>query len=142
VFNPSRDEARRFMMEAWRKRRDNLPSTPMELLVSDVIAAHPEYQSLFEAGEKNVDRDWTPEGGETNPFLHISLHVSVREQIQVDQPPGIRAAHAALCIKTGDAFEADHVVMECLAEQIWQNQRNGLPFDNARYLACIRGPKP
>lgn len=126
------------MVEAWRKRCQNLPATPMELLVSDVIAAHPEYHALFESGDDSLARDWSPEDGQTNPFLHIFLHVAVREQVQIDQPPGIRAAHAALSAWRGDALEAEHCIMECLAEQIWQNQRNGVPFDNARYLACIQ----
>ncbi len=137
MFNPTRDQARAFMIEAWRKRRARLPATPMELMVSDLIGAHPEYHGLFEAGEGALQRDWTPEGGETNPFLHISLHVSVREQVQLDQPPGMRAAHAALTHALGDPLVADHQVMDCLAEQIWQHQRNGLPLDNARYLACV-----
>jgi Domain of unknown function (DUF1841) len=137
MFNPSRDEARRFFNESWRKRCEKLPATPMEILVADVIEAHPEYHHIFTAGDTHVDRDWTPEGGETNPFLHIGLHVSVREQLQVDQPPGIRAAHAAITLRTGDPLSADHAVMDCLAEQIWQMQKNGIPFENTRYLNCI-----
>jgi hypothetical protein len=138
VFNPSREESRKFFIEAWRKRRDATPATPMELLVSDIIGAHPEYHGLFESGARDLDKDWTPEGGQTNPFLHVSLHVAVREQLQVDQPPGIRALHTSLTETLADALEADHIVMEALAEQIWQLQRNQLPFDNSRYLAAVR----
>jgi hypothetical protein len=138
MFNPSRDESRRFFVQAWRKRRDNAPATPMELLISDVIAAHPEYHALFEAGDRALETDWIPENGETNPFLHVSLHVAIREQLQVDQPHGIRALHTQLTHSLGDALAADHVVMEALAEQIWQMQRNAVPFDSERYLRTIR----
>ena len=138
MFNPSRDEARRFFIEAWRKRKAGTPSAPMEAVVADIIEAHPEYHGLYELGEDGLTKEWTPEAGETNPFLHINLHVAVREQVSVDQPPGIRALHMALAAKCGDLFEADHRVMDCLAEQIWQNQRNGTPFNNETYLDCVR----
>jgi hypothetical protein len=139
MFNPSREASRRFFAESWRKRRESLPATPMETLVADVIALHPEYHAFVDDVEGNLDKDWSPESGETNPFLHLGLHLAIAEQLQVDQPPGVRAAHAALTLEKGNRHDADHAVMDCLAEQIWQNQRNGLPFDNARYLACMRG---
>jgi hypothetical protein len=138
MFNPSRDEARRFFIEAWKKRRDGTPGSPMEAVVADVIEAHPEYHPLYELGEDGLTKEWTPEAGETNPFLHINLHVAVREQVSVDQPQGIRALHMALASRLGDLFEADHRVMDCLAEQIWQNQRNGVAFSNDLYLDCVR----
>ncbi len=138
MFNPSRDEARRFFIEAWRKRREGAPGSPMETVVADMIEAHPEYHALYELGEDGLAKEWTPEAGETNPFLHINLHVAVREQVSVDQPKGIRALHMALASKSGDLFDADHQVMECLAEQLWQNQRNGAAFSNEAYLNCVR----
>jgi hypothetical protein len=138
MFNPSRDEARRFFIEAWRKRRERAPGTAMEILVADIIEAHTEYHALYELGEDGLTKEWTPDMGETNPFLHIGLHVAVREQLSVDMPPGIRAQHAALVLKLGDPFEADHRVMDCLAEHIWQHQRNGTPFSNEAYLACVK----
>ncbi len=141
MFNPTRDEARRFFIESWRKRVEKMPATPMETLVGDVIEIHPEYHRYFEAGDDALGREWTPEMGETNPFLHLSMHVAVREQLQVDQPPGIRAAHAKLTVQLGDPLEADHKVMECLAEQIWQLQKNSVPFDNGRYLGCVNSQK-
>jgi hypothetical protein len=138
MFNPSRDEARLFFIDAWRKRREGAPSTAMEIMVADLIEAHPEYHGLYELGKDGLAKEWSPEMGETNPFLHISLHVAVREQISVDMPPGIRAQHKALSLKFGDALEADHCVMECLGEQIWQVQKNGVPFSNEAYIACVK----
>lgn len=138
MFNPSRDEARRFLADAWRKRRENLPATPLETIAADIVALHPEYHALLSGDEEAMRRDWTPEDGETNPFLHLSLHLAVAEQLQIDQPPGIKAAFAALAAKHGDAHAALHDVLECLGETIWRAQRDKAPPDGAAYLECLK----
>src|SRR5512147_118118 len=99
MFNPSRDEARRFLVDAWRKRREKLPATPLETLAADIVESHPEYHALLEADDAALATEWTPEDGETNPFLHLSLHLAIAEQLQIDQPPGLRAACDALAAK-------------------------------------------
>jgi hypothetical protein len=137
MFNPSRDEARRFLVDAWRKRREGLPGTPLETLAADLVAMHPEYHALLEEGDAALAREWTPEDGETNPFLHLSLHLAIAEQLQIDQPPGIRAAFEALAAKRGDAHAALHDVVDCLGETIWRAQRDRRPPDGAAYLDCI-----
>ncbi len=102
-----------------------------------LVMEHPEYQDVLANPERHRDREWKPEGGETNPFLHLSLHLAIEEQVSIDQPPGIREAVRKLAAKLGSAHEARHAVMDCLAEIVWQAQRNGAPFDNAAYLDCL-----
>ena len=138
MFNPSREEARRFFFLVWRKNQEKTLMTPMESLAWQVISHHPEYHDLLSRPEDFLEREWFPEQGETNPFLHLGLHLAVEEQISIDQPPGIRAAYDQLCHALRDEHAARHRVLECLAETLWSSQRNGTPLDGARYLQLIR----
>jgi Domain of unknown function (DUF1841) len=137
VFNPSRNESRDFFFDLWSKSRAAEPLTPLESAALAILLEHPEYHEVIGDPEKYRDRTWTPEGGETNPFLHLALHLAIDEQVSIDQPPGIREAVRRLASRLDSGHDARHVVMECLAEMIWQAQRNGTGFDNARYLECI-----
>jgi hypothetical protein len=137
MFNPTRDQARDFLFELWAKHQAGAPLTPLEAIALDVILRHPEYHAVLGDPERYRDRDWKPEGGETNPFLHLSMHLAIEEQLSIDQPPGIRDAMAALA-RRGSEHDARHDVMECLAEMVWQAQRHGRPFDNDAYLDCVR----
>ena len=137
MFNPSRDQARQFLIDAWAKRRNRLPGTPMDTLAADLVALHPEYHALLEA-ENALTREWTPEDGETNPFLHLSMHLAIEEQLSLDQPPGIRAAFTLLQSRRGDRHEALHAVLECLGEMLWRAQRSRLPPDGEAYVDCVR----
>lgn len=137
MFNPSRDEARRFFVDSWRKRLGSLPATPLETMAADLVQMHPEYHALLEAADA-LSREWTPEDGETNPFLHLSLHLAIVEQLQIDQPPGIRAACDALAVWHGDIHAALHDILDCLGETVWRAQRNRTPPDGAAYLECVR----
>ncbi len=137
MFNPSRDEARRFLFEAWRKHRDKNILTDLEALAADHILRHPEYHTLLADPDAHLDRDWLPENGETNPFLHLMMHLSISEQLSIDQPAGIRARYQKLMARLGDQHRAQHEVMDCLAEMIWLSQRNGTPPDGAAYLTCL-----
>jgi hypothetical protein len=138
LFNPSRDQARRFLIDAWKKRVEVLPATPLEMLAADIVALHPEYHALLEAGEEALGREWTPEDGATNPFLHLSLHLAIEEQLSIDQPPGIRAAFDTLCGRHGERHAALHDILDCLGETIWRAQRDRSPPDGAAYLDCVR----
>jgi hypothetical protein len=138
MFSPTRDQARRFFIEAWDKRARSLPQTPLEHQAADIVSLHPEYHGLLARVEQAVARDWTPEQGEANPFLHLSLHLAIEEQLSIDQPPGIRAAFAALLARHIDRHEALHEVLECLGETIWQAQRSAAPPDGAAYLDCVK----
>jgi Domain of unknown function (DUF1841) len=137
VFNPSRNESRDFFFNLWAKSRSDEALTPLESAALAILLEHPEYHEVIGNPEKYRDRTWTPEGGEPNPFLHLALHLAIDEQVSIDQPPGIREGVRTLASRLDSEHDARHVVMECLAEMIWQAQRNGTGFDNARYLECI-----
>ncbi|HVH18215.1 MAG TPA: DUF1841 family protein [Myxococcota bacterium] len=138
MFTPSRDEARRFIVEAWSKFRAGAPLSDLERVVASLVAMHPEYHALVADGERHLDRDWIPDGGAVNPFLHLSLHLAVAEQLAIDQPPGIRAEFERLRAARGDEHDALHAVVECLGETMWQAQRLGTGPDANVYLACLR----
>jgi hypothetical protein len=133
----SRDELRRVYVEAWRKRRAGLPIEPLEAQVADIIALHPEYHAALERGDEALARDYTPEGGQSNPFLHMGLHLAVRDQIATDRPAGLRQAFTSLAARLGSAHEAEHRIIECLAEAMWDAQRSGRPPDEAAYLQRV-----
>jgi hypothetical protein len=135
--NQSRDELRRVYVEAWRKRRAGLPVEPLEAQVADVIALHPEYHAALEREGDALVRDYTPEGGQSNPFLHMGLHLAVRDQIATDRPAGLRQAFTSLAARLGSAHDAEHRVIECLAEAMWDAQRTGRPPDEAAYLQRV-----
>ena len=135
MFNPSRDQARRFFVDTRKKFRNGEPLSPLEQIALGVIELHPEYHALIDDA-RNLDRDYPPADGGINPFLHLSLHLAVEEQLSIDQPPGVRAQYERLLAAAGSAHDAKHALLECLGETIWQAQRTGSPPDAAAYLAC------
>lgn len=138
MFNPSREQARRFFLDAWRKRREAMPATPLEVQAADVVALHPEYHGLLESGEAMLEREWTPEDGATNPFLHLGLHLAIEEQLAIDQPPGLRAMFQRLAVKYDTRHDALHDILDCLGATLYQATRDRQPPDNAAYLECLR----
>ena len=142
MYNPSREQAREFFFEVWRKQQAHLPRTPLEDQAAAIVDRHPEYHRVLADRNHFIDHEWTPEQGETNPFLHLSLHLAVQEQLAIDQPPGLRAAWQGLLESGIDRHAADHRVIDALAETIWESQRNGLPPDGAAYLRRVRGTVP
>jgi hypothetical protein len=143
LYNPSRDQVRQFFFDSWAKFKQQLPLTDLEKIAIDVIQMHPEYHVILDAPERYMQQQYFPEMGETNPFLHMSLHLSVIEQINIDQPIGIRAIYDQLCKRHQNLgpdesrHQALHALVECLAETIWQSQRNNTPLDSASYLALL-----
>lgn len=136
MFNPSQHEVRQFFCETYRKHRANEILTPLEGIAHDWIMLHPEYHDILADVEQALAADYS--GGETtNPFLHLSMHLSITEQIQVDQPPGIRAGFVALATKYGE-HDAQHEIMECLGEMLWNSQRTGTPPDGAAYIESVK----
>jgi hypothetical protein len=138
VFTPSRDEARRFLIDAWAKARAETPLSGLERIAADLISLHPEYHAMLEDPERYAGRDFVPESGAINPFLHLSLHLAVAEQLAIDQPPGIRAEFERLLADRGDRHDALHVVLECLGEAVWAAQRARAVPDGEAYLECLR----
>lgn len=137
MFSPSREDARRGFFETWRKYQAREPVAGIEAMLLEVILQHPEYHDLLSKPDQYQDRDYAPEHGETNPFLHMSMHLALNEQLSIDQPPGICERHRTLLARCGDAHDAQHAMLECLAEEIWHVQRHRVAFDAGRYLGCI-----
>jgi hypothetical protein len=137
MYSPSRDQARQFLFETWRKYRGGETLSDIERIALDVIAQHPEYHALLDDPTRNLDRDFTPEDGAINPFLHLSLHLAIEEQLAIDQPQGIRAYFKRIALAAGSEHDARHALLECLAEILWQAQRSGSAPDQALYLACL-----
>lgn len=109
----------------------------MEDMALEVILLHPEYHAMLDDAERYQDKDYLPEMGDTNPFLHMSMHIAIKEQLSINQPVGIRERFERLMKKTGDEHAVMHQVMECLAEMIWQAQRNRSALDATVYFECL-----
>ncbi len=134
----SREQLRRTYADAWRKHLTGAPLTPLEAMIADVIGVHPEYQALVSSAEAATGFDAGSAGVAENPFLHMGLHLAVREQVSIDRPPGVRELHRLLRGRHDDVHRAEHVLMEALGETLWQAQRSGHPPDEGHYLALAR----
>ena len=137
LYGSDRDDLRRAYVDAWSKSRTGQALEPLERLLCEVIAEHPEYHAALESPDA-LDREFPPEAGRSNPFLHMGLHVAIREQLATDRPPGMRALYAELAPRFVDAHRLEHALMECLAETLWDAQRGGGVPDEARYLSRVR----
>lgn len=136
IFGQDRNELRKMYADAWAKRCEDLPLTPLETQIADVVEMHPEYHA--DVSSDDLDRDFSPDGGQTNPFLHMGLHLGIREQVSTDRPVGIAAVYKAAAARTGDIHAAEHEMIECLAETLWEAQSQNQPPDEARYLERLR----
>jgi hypothetical protein len=134
----TRDQLRQTYTEAWKKHLQRSPLSPLEALIVDVLELHPEYQRIVERLDDALELETSAAGGAENPFLHMGLHLAVREQVSIDRPPGVRELHRALQAATGDAHGAEHALMEALGETLWEAQRNGRAPDELHYLALAR----
>jgi len=134
MFNPTREQVREMFFGAWQKYRAGRPLAGIEALALDVILQHPEYHAALDDPGRSRDKDYVDE---SNPFLHMSLHVALEEQLSIDQPPGIGPRFQALVLKFQDRHEALHQALECLAETVWRAQRDGAPPDATAYLDCL-----
>ena len=138
MFGTDRTQMRRVYTEAWRKRLSGEPMEPLEQIIASVVEQHPEYHTLLKNPDKALEKDYTPEGGESNPFLHLSMHLGLQEQISTNRPAGISGLYRQLILKCGDPHAAEHEMMECLGQMIWESQRNNRMPDEQAYLKCIR----
>jgi hypothetical protein len=134
----NREQMRRMYLDAWRKFTLRAPLEPLEAQLAAVIAEHPEYVTWLESGEKALTAEFTPEAGRQNPFLHMGLHLAIREQVATDRPAGIAEVHQKLSARLGDPHAAEHAMLEALAEALWDAQRNGRPPDEQAYLERLR----
>jgi Domain of unknown function (DUF1841) len=137
MFTPSTQDVRRFFCQTWAKMQSNSVLTPLEAMASDWLLEHPEYQSDLANEQAALERDYSVGSGQQNPFLHLSMHLSIAEQLSIDQPRGIKALYTQLARQLGSQHEAAHAVMDCLGEMLWTSQRNKTPPDGEHYLQCI-----
>jgi hypothetical protein len=138
MFNPSQHDVRRFFCETWRKECNGLPLMPMESLAAQWIGEHPEYHEALADVAGALAANYAVEDGRTNPFLHLSMHLTISEQCSIDQPRGIKQAVELMAARRGSLHEAHHEAMECLGEMVWASQRSGLPPDGFAYLDGVR----
>jgi Domain of unknown function (DUF1841) len=138
MFAPSQNDVRTFFCEAWRKHRAGEPLSAMDTLAAQWIERHPEYHADLSDLEAALAAVYTVDAGRTNPFLHLSMHLSISEQVSIDQPRGIRQVVELLAAKRGDLHAAQHEVMDCLGEMLWESQRSGRPPDPHAYLDRVR----
>lgn len=123
-------------VDAWRKAREGRPLSPLEAQIADVIAEHPEYHDVMAGND--LQASYTPEGGRSNPFLHLGLHLALRDQVSTDRPRGVRAVFEAIAARAGDRLDAEHRAIECLAETLWEAQRQNEAPDEQRYLEKLK----
>ena len=136
IFGQDRLELRKMYSDAWQKHLDGAPLSPLEAQIADVVAQHPEYHDAVT--DADLDKDYAPEAGSTNPFLHMGLHLGIREQLANDRPSGIAALYEALAAKTGDLHAAEHQMIECLAETLWEAQSQNRAPDEELYLERLK----
>jgi hypothetical protein len=137
MFNQNRDQMRKVFFDCWQAHREKMPLDAMQKIIAHTIELHPEYHRLLE-NEASLDRDYLPDQGETNPFLHMSMHIALHEQISTDRPAGIRALYQAIIMKRGSAHDVEHAMMECLGEALWRAQRNNVMPDEVAYFECLK----
>jgi hypothetical protein len=137
IFAHERDEFRKVFIDVWRKVGQGAPLEPMEQTIAEVIGAHPEYQGILSETDSLL-RDYPVEGEQTNPFLHMAMHIAIVEQITSDRPAGIRALYGKLRGSFHDTHELEHALMECLAQSLWESRESGQTPDENRYLSCVR----
>ncbi len=137
LFQPTRDEAREFLFTVRAKAVAGAPLTPLEATAARILDDHPEYHRHLDDPARWREHTWRPEDGETNPFLHLSLHLAIEEQLSIDHPKGIRQAVARLASRMDSAHDARHAVMDLLVEALWTAQRGGPPLSEAGYLEAI-----
>jgi len=133
LYTQDRTQQRQFLANAWQKFLDKKVLDPLEDQLTQVIEMHPEYHKLI----NNVESEYFPEQGEVNPFLHINLHLSLREQLSINQPTGINEYYQKILNKAQDPHEAEHLMMDCIAQMIFSSQKNNTPMDHQAYIRCL-----
>ena len=138
MFTPSQADVRRFFCDVYAKTQSNRPLEALETIASQWLAEHPEYHADFADADAALEKMYDVEGGNTNPFLHLSMHLSISEQCSIDQPRGIRQAVELLTAKRNSLHDAHHETMDCLGQMVWESQRAKRPPDGAAYIDCVQ----
>ena len=137
MFTPSQADVRRFFCSVYAKSQSNKPLEALETIASQWLAEHPEYHADFADADAALAKMYDVEGGRANPFLHLSMHLSISEQCSIDQPRGIRQAVEMLTARRDSLHAAHHEAMDCLGKMVWESQRSGRPPDGAAYIDCV-----
>lgn len=142
LFSPDRNKLRQTYVNAWRRFRQGLPLEPLQGQIAAVVQNHPEYHAILDDPEAVLGQDFPPELGQSNPFLHMGLHLAIRDQVATDRPLGIREAYSLLVTASDSEHDAEHVLLECLAESLWQAHRHDSQADEQAYLESIKRKLP
>ena len=137
MFGQDRTELRQMFFTAWKKHLNKQLMEPLEAVVAKIIELHPEYHALLEEPE-TLDKDYTPEMGQTNPFLHMAMHISIQEQLSTKRPMGIEKLHQSMLKKVKNPHETEHLMMECLGKMLWEAQSQNRAPDENDYLVCLK----
>ena len=138
IFGQDRDKLRQIWFDSWKNYTDGKPLIPLHQELVNIIKLHPEYLVIFEKSDEYLGKEYLPEFGETNPFLHMSMHQGIHEQLSSGRPKGIRKVYEKLCQQIGDPHDTEHAMMEGFAETLWQAQRTGTLPDEKSYLKKIK----
>ena len=138
MFTNDRNQLRKLFFASWQKFQSGDAMEPLEQMIAQIIQQHPEYHILLRDEDAHLDKDYTPEMGETNPFLHMSMHIAIVEQLSIDRPAGIKNLYQQLLSKYGDSHVVEHHIMECLGQMMWEAQRNQAMPDDQQYMECLR----
>jgi len=138
LYSQDRNQLRMVFFQVWEKQQTGQTLDAMETILANIIKMHPEYHALLSKQDQNLEKDYHPDMGETNPFLHLSMHIAIHEQLSIDQPAGIQDAYQQLQLKLKDAHEVEHIIMECLGEMTWKSQKYQSMPDQVEYLNCIK----
>ena len=138
LYGQDRNQMRQMFFDVWQRHKQGLPLPAMETIIAQVIEMHPEYHDFLDNPDSNTDKDFTPEMGQSNPFLHLGLHIAIKEQLNINQPPGIVDEYRRLSARVNDPHDVEHEIMECLAQSVWEAQRNQTMPDNSAYIDCIK----
>jgi hypothetical protein len=138
IFSQNREEIRQFFIDVWNKYRAQQPLQPLEKIIANILREHPEYHRILEDQDAALEKDYLPELGESNPFLHMGMHIAIQEQLATNRPAGIIDIYQSLLVKLQDPHEVEHRMLECLGEMLWRAQRDGSNPDEIAYLECLR----
>lgn len=138
MFGNDRNKLRQYYIDVWDKAQNNQPLEPLEKIIADVINQHPEYQSILGDKDTAMGKEYLPESGESNPFMHMGMHIAIHEQLSANRPEGIRDIYQKIANRSGDIHDAEHKMIECLAEMMWQAQRSGTAPDENGYLRLLK----
>jgi len=138
MFGQDRNQLRQLYIDAWRKHQAAEVMQPLEAMIAEVIVMHPEYHAWLNRGDEILEKDFFPESGDSNPFMHMGMHIAIREQLSTNRPAGINTAFKKLLVRLQDPHEVEHQIMECLGQALWESQQNRTAPDETSYLLCIQ----